>query len=305
MKALITGATGLLGRRLVARLPLAQVLSRSPERAADALGRVAHGWDPMHGPPPEQALRGADVVIHLAGDPVADGRWTAAKKDRIRDSRLVGTRNLVDGLAKLASRPRVLVSASAVGLYGDRGDELLDEEAAAGAGFLPEVCLQWEREAQRASALGIRVVCVRIGVVLAPDGGALSRMQTPFSLGVGGRLGSGKQWMPWVHVDDVVGLVLHACRDQSIHGAMNAVSPSPVTNADFTRALARALRRPALLTVPKMALRIALGELSEVLLSSQRVVPEVATRTDYRFAYPELEGALAAIYAREANEEVA
>jgi uncharacterized protein len=305
MKALITGATGLIGRALVARLPLAQIVSRSPGRAAHALGRLAHGWSPMQGPPPRQALGEADVVIHLAGDPVAEGRWTAAKKERIRDSRLVGTRNLVDGLAGLESRPRVLVSASAVGYYGDRGDELLDEGAASGEEFLPEVCIEWEREAQRASALGMRVVCVRIGVVLASNGGALARMQTPFNMGVGGRLGSGTQWMPWVHLDDVVGLILHACGDESIEGAMNAVSPNPVTNADFTRALGRALRRPTFLTVPKTALRIAFGELSDVLMASQRVVPQVAARTGYRFAHPELDGALAAIYGGEDEEEVA
>ena len=184
-------------------------------------------------------------MFNLAGEPVSEGRWTDEKKRRIRDSRVVGTRDLVAGLALLKSRPRVLVSASAVGYYGDRGDEELDERSAAGHGFLAEVCADWEREAMAASQLGIRVVCVRIGIVLAPGGGALARMLTPFRMGVGGRLGSGRQWMPWIHIKDVAGIMLHASWNNEINGPMNAVAPSPVTNADFTRALAHAVHRPA------------------------------------------------------------
>jgi uncharacterized protein (TIGR01777 family) len=199
--------------------------------------------------------------------------------------------------ATLDRKPEVLVSASAVGYYGDRGDEELDEATPAGHGFLAEVCSEWEREALEAEALGIRVVCVRIGIVLAPGGGALARMLTPFRMGAGGRLGSGKQWMPWIHVDDLVGVLLHASQTATVHGAINAVSPHPVTNAEFTRALGRAVHRPAFLPAPKTALRIAFGEMSEILMASQRVLPRVAERTGYAFKYTELDGALAAVMA--------
>jgi uncharacterized protein (TIGR01777 family) len=225
---------------------------------------------------------------------VAEGRWTVERKRRIRDSRVLGTRHLVAGLAAEESRPRVLVSASAVGFYGDRGDEELDETSSAGQGFLAEVCAEWEREALEAERLGIRVVCARIGIVLAHGGGAMAKMITPFRLGAGGRLGSGKQWMPWVHLDDVVGILMHASRDARIRGAVNAVGPGPVTNADFTRALGRALHRPAVLPVPSLALRVAFGDMSEILVASQRVFPRAAERTGYAFAHPELGGALAA-----------
>jgi hypothetical protein len=205
-----------------------------------------------------------------------------------------GTRQLVAGLAAQELRPRVLVSASAVGYYGDRADEELDESAVAGTGFLAEVCVAWEREALAAERLGIRVVCLRTGIVLAPGGGALARMLPAFRLGAGGKLGSGRQWMPWVHVDDVVGILLHALREEGIRGPLNAVGPRPVTNAELTRALGRALHRPAVLTVPTFALRVAFGELSEVLTASQRVLPAVAERTGYAFLHAALAGALAA-----------
>jgi uncharacterized protein (TIGR01777 family) len=226
----------------------------------------AHLWEPESGPAPCDALRGLEVVFNLAGEPVLEGRWTDEKKRRIRDSRVVGTRNLVAGLASLKSRPPVLVSASAVGYYGDRGDEELDERTTPGLGFLAEVSAEWEREAMAASQLGIRVVRVRIGIVLAPDGGALPRMLTPFRMAMGGRLGTGRQWMPWVHIRDVTGIMLHASRNDGIHGRMNAVAPHPCTNAEFTRVLAHAVHRPALLPMPRVALRLAFGELSDVLL---------------------------------------
>jgi uncharacterized protein (TIGR01777 family) len=298
MKALITGGTGLLGRSLLANLQDPVVLSRDPARAGQTsqAGRALR-WDPASEPAPPEALQGIDVVFNLAGEPVAEGRWTQDKKRRIRDSRLLATSNLIAGLRALDRKPGVLVSASAVGYYGDRGDQELDETSQAGQGFLAEVCAAWEREALAAEALGVRVVCVRIGIVLAPGGGALARMLTPFRMGAGGRLGSGKQWMPWIHIDDVVGILLHAARNEAVRGALNAVSPQPVTNAEFTQALGRALHRPAILPIPKTALRIAFGEMSEVLTASQRVLPRSAARTGYPFKHAGLEGALAAALA--------
>jgi uncharacterized protein len=257
-----------------------------------AQSNLTYGREPEAGPAPYEALRSIEVVFNLAGEPVAEGRWTVEKKRRIRDSRVVGTRNLVAGFAALESRPRVLVSASAVGYYGDRGDEELDEHSAPGHGFLAEVCADWEHEAMAAAQLGIRVICVRIGVVLAPGGGALARMITPFRLGIGGRLASGRQWMPWIHIKDVAGIMLHASRNEEINGPMNAVAPRPVSNLDFTRALAHAVHRPALLPVPRAVLRIAFGELSEILIASQRVYPRVAEHSGYAFKHSDLGGAL-------------
>jgi len=298
MKALISGAIGLVGKRLVRELDRPAVLGRDPHRARERLGPdvAAFSWTPER-PPPAEALSGVEAVFHLAGEPVVAGRWTAAKKRAIRDSRVLGTRSLVAALEAAAERPAVLVSASAVGYYGDRGDELLTEWSAPASTFIGEVCAAWEAEALRAEALGLRVVLARIGIVLAPDGGALQRMLTPFRLGLGGPLGSGRQWMPWIHVDDVVGLLLHAAREESVRGPMNVVAPAPVTNRDFTRALGRVLRRPAVLPVPRLALRAAFGEVSAVLLESQRIAPEVAQRSGYRFQHEALEPALAACVA--------
>ncbi len=295
MRALITGATGLVGKHLLGRIEDAVVLSRNPDEARRRLGKVeAHAWNPERGPAPAEAVRGVEAVFNLAGEPVFEGRWTDEKKRRIRDSRVVGTRNLVSALAAMEneSRPKVLVSASAVGYYGDRGDEELNERSTVGDGFLAEVCVDWEREAMAAAQLGIRVVCVRIGIVLAPDGGALAAMLTPFRMGIGGRLGSGRQWMPWVHIKDLAGMMLHASRNDSIRGPMNAVAPHPVINVDFTSALAHAVHRPALLPMPRIALRLALGESSDILIASQRVFPRVAEQSGYGFEHPDLAGAL-------------
>jgi len=294
-RTLVTGVTGLIGRALLARLGGAVVLSRDPEDAKRKLPATqAHAWSPEAGLPPAVALDGADVVFHLAGEPVAEGRWTADKKRRIRDSRVLGTRNLVAGLAALENRPRVLVSVSAVGYYGDRGDEELVETSPAGRGFLADVCVDWEREALAAAELGLRVVCARIGIVLAQGGGALARMLPAFRLGAGGKLGDGRQWIPWIHLDDVVGILLHASQVARIHGAINAVGPRPVTNAAFTRALGQAVHRPAFLTVPKIALLLAFGEMGEILTDSQRVLPKVAEQTGYVFKHADLDGALKA-----------
>lgn len=293
MKALISGATGMIGRGLLARVGPAAVLSRDPARAKrSGLAADVYSWGPESEPVPSQAFDGVDTVFHLAGEPVAEGRWTAEKKTRIRESRVLGTRNLVASLRKLSTRPKVLVAASAVGYYGDRGDEAVVETSSAGVGFLAEVCEQWEREALAAQELGIRVVTVRIGIVLAPGEGALAQMVTPFRLGVGGRLGDGGQWMPWIHMSDVTGLFIHAAANESVRGAVNAVSPNPVTNAEFTEALAHVLHRPAVLAVPRLALRVAYGEISDVLLASQRVLPRVAVASGYRFEYEVLATAL-------------
>jgi len=296
LKALVTGATGLLGRELLRHLPAPHVLSRSPEAvgAATALPAQCWAWRADREPAPTAAFEEVEAVFHLAGEPVAQGRWTAAKKQRIADSRVLGTRNLVASIGNMLPRPRVLICASAVGYYGDRGDELLEEGSASGQGFLAEVCRAWEAEALEAEKHGVRVVLARLGMVLAPRGGALERMLLPFRLGLGGKLGSGQQWMSWIHLDDAVGLLLHAAERKDLRGPINVVSPTPVTNQDFTRELARALARPALLAVPRLALQLAFGELSEVLLESQRVVPKVAQQSGYAFAHPELGSALAA-----------
>jgi uncharacterized protein (TIGR01777 family) len=298
MRTLITGATGLLGKALLARVRDGVVLSRDPDQAVRRLGAVAvHAWAPEAGSPPGAALQDVDVIFNLAGAPIAEGRWTAERKRSIRDSRVLGTRNLVAGMAAMARRPRVLVSVSAVGYYGDRGDEQLDEDASPGNDFLADVCVAWEGEALAAERLGVRVVCVRLGVVLAGQGGALARMLTPFKLGIAGRIGDGRQWMSWVYLDDAIGILLHASLDDRIRGGVNAVAPNPVTNAELTRVLGHVLHRPTVLAVPKLALRLALGEMSQVLTASQRVFPRVVERTGYLFHQPQLDSAIRAALA--------
>lgn len=293
MRALVTGATGFIGRHLLAHISEPVVLTRRPERFQSVRpGVEVHGWDPLAERPPAAAFRGVEAVFHLAGEPVAEGRWTAAKKERIRESRRLGTANLVHGLREVGERPPVLVSASAVGIYGDRGDETLDESSSPGKDFLAEVCRQWEEASAGARELGMRVVNPRIGIVLGRDGGALAKMLTPFKLGVGGRLASGRQWMPWIHIDDLVGLLLHAARTSDLNGPMNAVGPHPVTNRDFTQALARTLHRPAVFPLPGAMLKLVFGQFGEVLLSSQRVLPKAALESGYRFQFSELSGAL-------------
>ena len=299
LKALVTGATGLLGGELARRLPAPHVLTRSPDSQLASLnGGKAWGWQPERERIPTAAFEEVEAVFHLAGEPVAEGRWTPAKKQRIRDSRVLGTRQLVASIGDILPRPRVLICASATGYYGDRGDDVLDESSAPGRGFLSEVCRAWEAEALEAEKFGVRVVLARLGVVLAPRGGALERMRTPFRLGLGGKLGSGQQWMSWVHLDDAVGLLLHAANRKQLRGPMNVVSPNPVTNQEFTRQLARALARPAVLPVPRLALSLAFGEISDVLLESQRVLPRVAQEAGYGFAFPELAPALLACTGR-------
>ena len=287
MRVLVTGGTGLVGRRTCDALRAAghavTVVSRDPGRVPAR----AVGWDGLRAVMPE-----TDAIVNLAGDPIAGARWTRARKAEIRRSRVEGTRALVDALGAAEPRPKLLVSASAVGYYGDRGDEPLDETASPGTDFLARVCVEWEAEARRAEAFGVRVVLLRLGIVLAPDGGALSAMLLPFRAGLGGPLGGGGQWMSWVHRDDVVGLIGEALANDAYVGPVNATAPNPVTNKEFTRALARALHRPAVLPVPGFGLHLLLGEMATMLLTGQRALPRVAERHGYVWRQPELPAAL-------------
>jgi uncharacterized protein (TIGR01777 family) len=293
MKCIVSGGTGFIGRRVVDRLlrdrHYVGVWSRRP--GAEKRSAVAsYKWDPLDGEPPEDSVQNMDAVIHLAGESVAQ-RWNSEVKRRIRESRVLGTRRLVDAVAHVKAKPKVLVCASAIGYYGDRGDEVLTEGSAAGSGFLAGVCREWEAEADRATQFGLRVVKLRIGFVLGRDGGALAQMLPLFRAGLGGRLGSGKQWMPWIHVDDVAELCVHAAEDE-VWGVWNATAPNPVTNAEFTRQLAHAVHRPAIFGVPSLALQLAFGEFGQHMLDSARVVPKVALDAGFRFRYPELATAL-------------
>ncbi|HEX5104377.1 MAG TPA: TIGR01777 family oxidoreductase [Pirellulaceae bacterium] len=303
MRVLVTGATGFIGHRLLAKLDAPVVLSRNAAKAKTTLKEfdvTAFDWDPLKGSPPQAAFEGIDTVIHLAGDPVASGRWTKAKKARIKDSREIGTRNLVNGIAALTRKPSVLVSASAVGIYGDRGDEELDERSPPGDDFLADVCQAWEREAGRAAEIGPRVATIRIGIVLGEGGGALDKMLTPFKLGLGSPLGSGRQYMPWVHRDDLAELFLFAARERGVHGPINGVAPNPVTNREFTKTLGKVLGRPTFMpSVPGFALKTMLGEFAEVLLASQRVVPQAALAQGFAFKFRELEPALRDVLRKE------
>jgi uncharacterized protein (TIGR01777 family) len=300
VRILITGATGFIGAHLVRRLlgegHAVVALTRNVQAARRVLpaGCECRAWKPAASPE-AAVLQGADAVVHLAGAGIADQRWTPARKQAIRESRVAGTGALVRALAAVpaAARPATLIAASAIGYYGDRGDEQLDEAAGPGSDFLAEVCEAWEHEAGAAEELGVRVAIIRIGVVLGRDGGALQKMLLPFRLGLGGRLGSGRQWMSWIHVDDLVGLFAYAIEHAEVCGVLNGVAPAPVTNAEFTAALGRALRRPAVLPVPALGLRLALGEMSTMLLAGQRVVPRAAQRFGFEFRYPKIEPALA------------
>ena len=250
-------------------------------------------WDPSGELTDTAALNGIDGVVHLAGENISGGRWTDKMKQRIRDSRVVGTKTLCEDLAALSENPRVLVCASAIGYYIHGGDQILDETSPAGEGFLSEVVQEWEAATQPASDAGIRVVNLRIGVILSPEGGALEKMLTPFKMGVGGRVGSGQQYWSWVALDDVIGAILHALHNDELNGPANATSPNPVTNLEFTKTLGKVLKRPTIFPMPAFAARLALGQMAdELLLSSQRIHPVKLQEHGYEFEYPDLENAL-------------
>ena len=292
-KIAVTGASGLVGRELVPTLRRNRYeVLRVVRRAPRAEGEVR--WDPDGGTIDREAMRGVAGVIHLAGDNVASGRWTQAKKAKIRESRVRGTALLAGALAELSPKPRVLVSASAIGYYGARGNEVLDETASQGSGFLASVCGEWEAAAAPAREAGIRVVHPRIGVVLAPKGGALAKMKMPFLLGVGGRIGDGSQYMSWITLEDLVSALVFALKRDELEGPVNFVSPTPVTNADFTAALGRVLRRPTAIPVPKFALRLGVGAdmANEMLLAGARVVPSSLHVHGFRWEHTSLEPAL-------------
>lgn len=328
MRVTVTGATGLIGpqvvRALMARGDEVTVLSRDPDRAQGRLEQAtrtgvpgspgtaspstptsgsllkAMRWDPLREPAPRGALAGRQAIVHLAGENVAQ-RWTPRAKQAIRESRVTGTRNLVQGLAPLgeSERPRALASSSAIGYYGAHGDEPIDEEAPAGADFLAQTCAAWEAEAQAAERHGVRVARIRTGVVLDRNGGALGKMLAPFKLGVGGPVAGGSQYISWIHPDDLVGIVLAAIDDERWSGPLNATAPEPQRNRDFAKALGGALHRPALLPTPGTALRLLYGEMAEIVTTGARVLPAKALVLGYEFRYPELDRALRAALAAE------
>jgi len=289
-RVLLTGSSGFLGSALLPTLK-----ARGFEVTRLVRGVAAKEdeirWNPAW-PPSSEAISGFDAVIHLAGETVV-GRWTASKKTKIRDSRVTGTRNLVHALLEAKDRPRVLISGSATGYYGDRGDELLNELSTSGSGFLADVCREWEAAAQPAVNAGIRTALVRTGVVLSRDGGALKKMLLPFQMGIGGNIGSGRQWMSWIHLQDWIGAIHHILKNDLVQGSVNLVGPKPVTNAEFTKTLGSVLSRPAIFPVPAFVAKLAFGQMGEeVLLGSQRVEPARLVTSGYPFQYSDLRKAL-------------
>jgi len=294
-RLLVSGASGPIGIALLPTLETSGahiVRLRRGNAARSATNDHEYiPWDPAQPVFPE-AVSGFDAVIHLAGESIV-GRWTAAKKAKIRESRVVGTLNLARALAQAKEKPELFVCSSAIGYYGNRGDELLKEESSSGTGFLPEVCREWEAATRPAAEAGIRTVQIRTGVVLSPKGGALGKMLLPFKLGVGGRLGDGRQWMSWIDIQDMVGAIHHILKTDLLQGPVNLVAPKPVTNAEFTRTLASALSRPAIFPVPAFAAKLAFGEMGEeVLLGSQRVEPTKLIMSGYPFRFRELRASL-------------
>ena len=297
MNITITGATGFIGRRLIERLARDRhqlhALSRHTNVKFGDTAVWISKWDPMAEEPPEESLANADAIVHLAGEPVAQ-RWTPDAKKKILESRIQGTRRLVQALSTQKHRPAALICASAIGIYGSRGDEILTESSAPADDYLAEVCKEWEQEAQLAESLGIAVARIRIGIVLGKGGGALEKMLPPFKAFVGGRIGSGEQWMSWIHIDDLVGIMHHALTNPT-SGVFNGTAPNPVTNSDFTATLASSLGRPAIFPVPGFALKLMFGEMASMLLGSQRVLPRATEAAGYKFQYPELAPALKSI----------
>jgi uncharacterized protein len=297
VRVTVTGASGLIGAALLAELRAhdvnVTVLSRNPSQNPAALDVETIRWDPLSEPAPTAALAGADAIVHLAGENVAQ-RWTEQAKQAIRASRVTGTRNLLAGLAatEQSRRPGTLIGASAIGYYGAHGEEPLDEDAPPGRDFLAETCVAWEAGTERAGELGMRVVRMRTGVVLDREGGALKKMLLPFQLGVGGPVAGGRQYISWIHRDDLVGLMMAALQDERWSGPVNATAPAPVTNREFSHALGHVLHRPSLLPVPSIALRLLYGDMAEIVTTGARVMPAKALVLGYNFRHPRLEDAL-------------
>ena len=291
MKILVAGASGLVGSALIPALESDSAEINRLVRSSPKANEIE--WHPNQRGIDATRLEGFDAIINLAGENIAEGRWTDEKKRKIRDSRVDGTHLLSEAIAKLATKPRVFLCASATGFYGDRDDEILDETSDSGGGFLANVCRDWEGATEPAAKAGVRVVNLRFGPILAREGGMLGKMLTPFKLGMGGKVGSGKQYMSWVAIDDVVGAIKLALPDESIHGPLNVVSPNPVTNEEFTKTLGEVLSRPTVMSIPAFAARLAFGEMAdEMLLVSQRVAPKKLNEAGYQFKHPELESAL-------------
>ncbi len=293
MRILIGGSTGLVGTALVASLEEKGAAVSRLVRSTPEAGTGDVEWHPNRGSINSTGLDGFDVVVNLAGENIAEGRWTVEKKRRIRDSRVKGTQLLSDSLAALPDKPGTFLCASATGIYGDSGDKVLDEDSSPGRGFLAEVCREWEKATEPAAQAGIRVVNLRFGPILAAEGGMLQRMLPPFKLGLGGKVGSGKQHISWVAIDDVIGAMNLALENETLHGPINVVAPNPTTNAEFTKTLGRLISRPTAFAVPAFAARMAFGEMAdEMLLVSQRVAPKRLTEAGYEFQYSDLESAL-------------
>lgn len=301
MNVAVSGASGLIGRALGERLHLRGDVMRRLVRGHASGADIR--WDPATQEIDAAALEETDVVVHLAGEPLANGRWNAAKKKRIVESRECGTRLIAETLARMTRRPRVLVSASAIGIYGSRGDEVLSESSSRGTGFLADVCQRWEAATEPAEKAGIRVVHLRIGLVLDPTGGALKVMLPVFRLGLGGRLGSGRQWMSWITLADTIRAIEHVMERSDVSGAVNVVGPAPMTNAEFTRTLGRVLGRPAVLPAPAWALRLAIGEMAdEAVLASERAVPRKLHESGFVFSDSQLEAAFGTVLGRSRSD---
>jgi len=296
MKLVITGATGFIGSILSDRLwnqfHSLVLLSRRPPPEVNVTKKEWFAWEPGVGGAWETTVDGADGIINLAGEPIAGKRWSATQKARLRSSRIDATKSLVDAIAKAKVKPRFLINSSAVGYYGPHGDELVTEKTGPGQDFLSRLCVEWEEEAKKAEAFGVRVALVRTGIVLEKGRGAMAKMVPPFKMFVGGPLGSGQQWMPWIHIEDEVGLICFLIDNNAARGAFNATAPNPVTMEAFSKALGDVLNRPSWVSVPPSALALMVGEMADMLLSGQRAVPEAALQLGYTFKYPEVSDAL-------------
>jgi hypothetical protein len=298
MKILVTGGTGFVGRPLVRKLVENNhevvLLSRNPEAAKSALALplTVFKWDPEASTPPKEAYQGIEGIVHLAGESIAAGRWTEKQKKKILDSRTLSTRNLLKGAVEAGVKPKALVMASAIGIYGDRGNDSLSESSPQGIGFLADVCRAWEKESQYPGLESVRKVNLRIGIVLGKDGGALQKLLPLFKLGGGGPVGNGKQWMSWIHRSDLVEMILYSLTHDNVSGAVNAVAPNPSTNAEFSKALGKAVNRPAFMPAPAIALKLAMGEMSELVLASQKVEAKKILDSGFVFTYPKIQEAL-------------